>query len=345
MSEHDLSMEEEFDPFAVTMLIRWLQNHVPGPDGRAPTLRFIAEDILGHNNRYLLDRFLAQNLNKPEQMQRAREYAKKLKPVLDQGRPFPPAIRKLYIGVYGDETFVPIGEGKPVKLPEVVRHRSMANVPGEPADIGPLYGLSLVIRLSNDSIPAPELKDGAELPGWSLSVLNVLPSHVQSGLNHPLFTLRQRALNSNSIFTINGVVITQSDRFVFQGIDVFNRRPFHAYLLVPELWRRYRDKSRETIFGSGMMMGLPSGGNLPFAGLFETFAIPQTSLTVDSSEIEMVQFRELYYQITRESIGVRDLDGTISEMIKLGIRGDAEWLKSVLRTVRDRVVRGKLLKL
>lgn len=334
---------DEFDPFAVVILIRWLKSDVKAPDGKSHSFEKIADEILGVN-RHTLYQFLQRKINHDKEKLWARDYAHKLKLVLDQGRPFPPTIRNIYESVYGDVCSLELDNSKPVQLPEVVRHRAMAHVPREPANIKPLLGLSVLIRLSNESVPAPELGDGASLPGWSSSVLNVLPDHVQCGLNHPLFTLSQRGLNSNSTLTVNGIVITQNDRFVFQGIDTLSRRPFHAYLRIPDEWASYRDNSEQRpIFGSGMMMGLSSGGNSPFAGLFEVFAIPDKTLE-NTGEEAKAGFNDLYRTIIGKSIGVRNLEDTVMEMVRLGIPGDTEALKSVIRTLRDRVASGRLLK-
>lgn len=337
-------MNEDFEPFAVILLIRWLQNHVQTPDGRTHSLDRIAEEILGLT-RHTLNRFLSENLNRDEQKRRARDYAEKLKPVFDQGRPFPDVVRDLYEKVYGEDSFEDTVGDKPVKLPEILRHRVMTHVPRNHADIGPLIGLSVLIRLSGDSVPAPELSEGASLPGWSLSVLSVLPTHVQRGLNHPLFILRQRALDSNATVTIHGVVIPQADRFMFQGIDILSRHPFHAYFRVPDEWLSYRDASQgEPVFGSGLMMGLSSTGQSPFCGLFELFAIPGTTLAPGASVDDRAAFEDRYKETIRNGIGVRNLDDTVSELEALGVRGRRDHLLSTLRTLRDRTRAGTLLK-
>lgn len=341
---NDVQLEDEFDPFAVVLLIRWLQNNVQKPDGESHTLEQIAEDILG-TTRHSLNRFLQQKLNRGDEEQvKARDYAIKLNPVLEQGRPFPPAVRKLYKSVYGDDMFVDLGESNPVQLPEVLRHRSMGHVPLEPADITPLTGLSALVRRSEDYVAAPELGDEAVLPGWSISLLHVVPGHVQQGLNHPLFVLHQRGLSNDSSLTVEGIVVTQDDRFVLQGVDIVQRRPFHAYLSIPDQWRNYRDNDpKQPITASGLMMGL-SGGRTVFAGRFDLFAIPDTTIPVIATASQITAFDDRYQQIKQNSIGVRNLDGTVAELKALGIGSEEDWFKETLRNMRDRESGSPLLK-
>lgn len=337
MLDNDIQLEDEFDPFAVVLLIRWLQNNVSKPNGKSHTLERIAQDILGIT-RHSLNRFLQQKLNRgDEELVKARDYASKLKPVLDQGRPFPPAVRKLYKSVYGDGIFVDLDASDPVQLPEVLRHRSMGHVPEQPADIMPLIGLSALVRRSDDFVAAPEIGEDAVLPGWSISLLNVLPKHVQEGLNHPLFVLHQRGLSSSSSLTIEGIVVTQDDRFVLQGVDTLQRRPFHAYITIPDQWKSYRVSDLEPpVFGSGLMMGLSSVGRTVFAGRYDLFAIPKTALQADATPAEASAFEDHYQQIKQKSIGVRNLDDTVAELKELGIAGKVDWLKKTLRNLRDR---------
>ena len=342
MSTEEIDIEDEFDPVAVIMLIRWLQN-VRAPDGSTHTLDKIAQDALGVS-RHVLNRFLQQKLNRgDDETLRAREYAKKMRHLLDQGRPHPPAVRKLYKSVYGDADVLDLAENKPVQNPAVLRHRSMAEVPERRADITPLIGLSALVRTSNEYVAPTEPDEEGVQPGWSISILNAPPDHVQRGFNHPLFVLRQRGLNRSGV-TIEGVVITQDDRFIFQGVDTISSRPFHAYLPIGEAWQDYRSTTIDKpTFGSGVMMGLSSERG-PFAGLFDIFAIPGTVVGSDATNIAKEGFRERYREIIQENTGVRNLTETVTVLEKLGIGGGTDWLKDTLRDMRDRARNRLLLK-
>lgn len=340
----EIELVEEFDPFALIMLVRWLQSHVKKPDKKLHSIEGLAKDYLGVS-RDSLNRFLLQQLNRGEDEQaKAQEYAVKLKPVFDQGRPFPPAIRKLYKSIYGDTVSLLPDAGKPVQLVEVLRHRSMSPVEENPVDITPLIGLSALVRISDDDVPAPELGEGIKKRGWALSILNVLPEHVQGSLNHPLFILRQNGMNSNTSITIEGIVVTQNDRFIFHGIDTRQRRPIHGYLPDPERWFDFRNFDlEEPVYGSGLMVGL-SAGRLPFAGLFELFAIPDTVVPKDASDDAKEAFRARYKEIVDAVPGVRTLEDTVATLQWLDVRGGSKWLMERIKRIEERTNAQQLLK-
>ena len=331
-----VELQDEFDPFAVILLIRWLENNVPLSNRKKRSISAIA-DTLGVS-RHVLTRFLNRDLNRDEEETRARQYAKKLKQVFDQGRPFPKPVLDLYESVYGQTDVHPPGDeakDKPVQLREVFIQKSMARIPQDPAPLDPLIGLSALVRNANEPMPAPEMGPDASLPGWSVSILNVPPAHVQTGLNHPLFALRQKGKDRAEL-TVEGIVITQEDRFVFQGIDTQSRRTFNATMTVGEDWGDYRNFDlRRPIVRSGVMLGL-SSSRRAFGGLFDLFAIPHTVVAEGASEADKLAFRDRYRAMVENNAGVRDLEGTVEALEALGIKGGAEWLTETLRNMRER---------
>lgn len=339
----EIELKEDFDPFAVVLLIRWLEHNVPGPGGKKRSIESIAKAL--YISRHVLNRFLSEKLNRDEQAERARDYAKTLKPLLDQGRPFPRSILDLYATVYGDnETLDQKGPDKPVERPEVLRHRSMVRVPKEHAPIEPLVGLSALVRTANEHVKDKDSEEpDAMLPGWSISILNVPPQQVQKGYNHPLFVLRQKGL-ARSDLTIEGVVLTLGDRLVFKGIDNIATRTFNATMPVGADWKEYRNSGEKApIYGSGVMLGLSSERGV-FAGLFDLFAIPRSTLPENHKPEDMDAFKDRYKKAVDKHAGVRDLKGTVAALEALGIGGGSEWLADTLRNMRDRARNRLLLK-
>ena len=252
--------------------------------------------------------------------------------LLDQARPLPPILRTVADSVYGEFEPLDTETGKPIESPEVLRHRTMAKVDLDEANLKPLLGLSLILRVANETVPAEE-HETSDPQGWSISVLNVLPPFVQKGLNHPLFKLRQRG-QTGATTTIEGVVVARDDRFVFQGTDTRRRLPFNATMRLPDVGlRRFREESGAPIMCTGIMLGLRSSGET-FGTLFELLAVPGIEPMDQDDAVGMRNFRERY-RAALEAAGVRNLRETVAELKKLGFT-DEDLLKDRLREMRDR---------
>lgn len=327
-----MQKDDKIDPVALILLIRWLEHNVPGADGKKLTLGNIAEAC--GVSRHVLNRFLGRKMNLPEEADRAEKLLEPVRVLLDQARPFSPALRKLYGSVYEDAEPLDIDEGKPIRQVEVVRHLAMARIDVNEATLRPLYGLSVLIRVANEVVPPTRQDEKKDVHGWSVSLMNVVPPHVQAGLNHPLFKLRQRGKNGASS-TIEGVVITRDDRFIFQGTDTLRRLPFNATMRMPDDgMRSYRDADAKVpLLCTGVMLGLRSAGET-FGTLFELLAVPGAEPPFDADSQALDQFRQRYTNAL-EATGVRNLPDTIDALLKIGFY-DAGWLQDKLRDMRSR---------
>lgn len=332
-------MADSFDPSSVNLLIRWLEHDVKKPNGKKHTLTDIANALGTDNNS--LNRFLNHRLNSDEEIRRGEQLAGPLKDLLTQGRPFPKAVSVLYEQVYGEDDPLQIDDALPVQRPEVLRHRSMARATDETDHLRTLLGVSVLVRTANELVPPTEAYETDDQHGWSVAILNVIPTHLQEGFNHPLFKLRQRGRNGTSS-TIEGIVITRDDRFVFQGIDTVRRLPFNATLRLPDDIRHYRrvDPKKDPVLATGVMLGLRSEGGA-FGALFELFAVPEATLPEDATDTQKEAFR-VRYRAALDAAGVRNLDETVAQLTKLGI-ADKGWLKDKLRTMRDRSMNSPVL--
>ena len=200
-------------------------------------------------------------------------------------------------------------------------------------NLNPLFGLSLILRASNETVPA-EAHETNDPQGWSISVVNVIPPFVQEGLNHPLFKLRQRG-QTGATTTIEGVVVARDDRFVFQGTDTRHVAcPLTRQCVCLDVgMRRFREENGAPIMCTGIMLGLRSSGET-FGALFELLAVPGIEPVDKDDAVGMRNFRERY-RAALEAAGVRNLRETVAELKKLGFT-DEDWLKDRLREMRDR---------
>lgn len=319
-------MEDNTDQIAaMRFLLRWLRDEVK------INSESLTRDTLARHlgiNRDKLGKFLNQKL-KREESKRFEELKAPLRKLLAMVEEWPGPVSQLVQEIYGVDDAQTVGPV--VDIPRVIRHFALAEVleAKNNPNIEQLYGLNVLIRLANETVPAPELRKDAMLPGWSVALLNVPPPHVQSGDHHPVFKIRQRGKNANAPLDIEGIIAIQQGRLILQGIDVQEKRPFNATLTIAGDWESYRDQTLERkVVGSGVMLGLSSSKS-PFGSLFEIFAVPETRLTSNSTQAEILKFREIYKAAVDQVIGVRNLQETIKILKLIGVDAEAEKLREM----------------
>lgn len=297
---------------SIRLLIRWIQ-HEGGlsSQGGSARLEDIAEAL--DLSRTQLNRFLQQELNTTEEVQRADEIAQRLRPRLDKRKDLPFSITRLLEDLYGPPD-IALPKDAVVTDLAVVRMRSMmANEAYSDEHVTPVFGLSLLIRQSNELVrTGPDTYQR----GWSLSLLNMPPSHIQRGAHHPVFRLTQTSLAGTSM-TIQGIALARRDRLTLQGIETQQRRSFTASVALPDDdgWTVFHNSEAPL---NGVMLGL-SSSRANFACLFELFKVPGSTLDKNASGAAKERFRALYNS-AREATGVRNLEETVTILNRLGIK-------------------------
>ena len=202
-----------------------------------------------------------------------------------------------------------------------------------------IAGLSVLIRPSNEQVK----ENGAISEGLSLSIVNLIPEHIETGDFHPVFKIRQRGVRG-AVIDIEGVVLAQEDRIVLSGRDTELKRNavVSIYYNSDEAltYRNFGARRKRRGF-SGVMLGL-SNQRAHFASLFRMYAIKGGFVAPDEASDNQVrsQFVDRYesardlagvYSEDRllqvlESLGIRDVADDIGEMMKFA---DAERIFSV----------------
>lgn len=337
MSDDFARTYERPSPYAVAMLVNWVAQFARTKDEKKYTMEKLAP-ICGLSTAQL-KRFMRLDTSESDLIAKAERIATRLRKVVLNERPFESEFLPLYTQVYGEDLEDPL-TNQPVRLVEVTSHLAMAKVDENYNDLEPLYGLSLLLRPSNDLVPRTRDDEPELVPGWSLSLLNVVPPYIQKGKFHPLFRLRQRGRN-DAEFSIEGVIVTRDDRFVFQGLHAKRKLPFNATLHLPEDMTGYRAASPKIpVMAKGVMLGLRASGS-PFSSFFEIFAVPRGRLEQDASLLDKQAFNDLYARVMRE-VGVGNLEETLAKLDKLGVK-NPEWLAHRLREMRDRALYSVIL--
>lgn len=305
---------------AARMLLRWVQHDAGlAPGGGRATLGALAKAMNASEGN--LKKFLNQKMsNKDSEARFFEGCAPGLYDILKTHPDWPRSVLGLVEQVYGPQS--ERIEGQIITLPEVVEHKSLCEQSATSTALEPVFGLSLLVRIANETVPSPTEEDpDARTLGWSVSLLTVPPRFIQQGTHHPLFKLRQRGTNPNAPMDIEGTVIGQNDYIVFKGIDTQLRKPFSMMLTYSSTeWGRFRNPVSDEAhapFVSGVMMGL-SSTRTPFAGLCEIFAIPGSVLTPEASLRDREGF-SLLYQKAKDATGVRTLEETVGTLAGLGI--------------------------
>lgn len=317
--------EQDFRTEAVRLLIRWAQ-HDAQIDGAKANLEILARHL--GSDRDKLNKFLLGNLNRDELRQRGDALAEKLRWVLKAQQSLPAPIVEVMERVYGPDA--EDAAGGIIESPHVLSFRSLTETARNAPSVQPLEGLSFAVRVANEFVPDPEGTPGEPrfVHGWSLSVLNVLPAHLQTGRHHPLFKFRQEGRNGYRT-DIEGVVVPRRDRILFEGVDVADRRAFMASLAINlDDLERYRTLETPQPL-RGLMLGL-SSGLAPFSAPFDLLPIPGSVLPRTPSETDAAVFRDIYVA-ARRAAGVRDLDGTLQRMAELGVVVDRSRLEQLYR--------------
>lgn len=221
------------------------------------------------------------------------------------------------------------GEG-PIKNRDVIDFGAMVPASNQ-IDLSPLYGLQALVRVSTESISAPELGPEVRISGISISLLNVIPSGLQKGMNHTLFKIYHRGLASLGTDIIEGVVYSQENSIYFEGIGDSSQSPFFAWVRPPKApFATYRDDLE--VYLHGVMAGISSTG-YNFAGVFEMFPLPHELIQGDVTKDEDIPgFKELYKKGVATT-GVQTLEETVSKLRSLGVPTSEEDLTAILKTM------------
>lgn len=327
--EIQVSPPSETATSSLRILIRWLQNEgglkdVELANGKSGArLDEIAQ--LGGLSRDKLNKFLGQSLSEDETARRYRDLAIRLQPQFVNRRGLPALIRQGSLDVYGQNAFAPEGI---VRNANVIDHKSLTPVEESARiQLAPLEGINVVVRVANETV---RTEDGDLKEGFSLSLLNVPPKHVQEGTYHPLFKIRQKGRADNTI-KFEGVVVVKKDRLSLQGIEGINERSFNASVtLNDEKLRLYRSDQSPAASLSGVMLGLSNAGT-HFGGLFSLYAVPGGVLPSKAGVDARIRFDALFNSV-KEQIGVRTMEETHVAMRSLGIKVEL----SDLQRLRER---------
>lgn len=286
-------------------------------------------------SRDQLNRFLTQIGNSTELAERHQKIGERLLPIL-QKKELPRHIRAMVSDVYGDYALAP--QTPVIKTARVLQHKAIVPAALNAREIiRPLEGLSVMVRPANEVVPAPREDDKTAVArGWSISLVNVPPEHIQPGDHHPLFKILQRGVTT-TVTTIEGIVIARPDRIALEGMTLGENRSVSASIAIPhEPWQYFRtnaDSGAAPVSPSGIVLGVASGGS-SFATLFELYAIGQTTLKRGATTTERNAFNKAYSK-ARNAIGVRDLDETLTVLASLGITADRKRLLEMLERAFD----------
>lgn len=313
---------------ALRLLVRFLQHE---HDLRLEALK----TRLDHNHnlkKTAVDSFLKGTPPKdPEQAYQAiaNEVAQDLQAIGDFAGP----IQILFDLVYD----VPAESGA-IEDSAVIGFRSLLtqNAAAEESFLPRLQGLSLMVRRSTEYVSEAGTASEAKTPGYSLSLLNVLPRGVGKGHHHPLFKIKQKGTLASRIVDISGAVVFQDDRFVLSGCELRERRPFECNVhFAAEQFDVYRTGHDPL---SGVMLGV-SHSKSGFGALFQLYAVPGGTLAPDESNPEAIAaFDKLRKHIDSEAVGVMNRAVLLERLALLGIAGIESHLDEMDRLAREEVV-------
>ena len=197
-------------------------------------------------------------------------------------------------------------------------------------------GLSLLVRPSNETVR----ENGKPQDGISVSLVNIVPEFVETGLYHPVFKIKQMGAKKANV-NIEGIVLTQSSRFILSGRDTEEKRS--AMLSVfynAEQAKNYREQpangNRPHL--SGVMLGLSNSVN-HFGSLFSLYAVPGGNLTQE--KFDNKEARKAFddvYERAQKTAGVYTEAGLEEVLNKLGITNCMDDIREMLaRSDQERV--------
>lgn len=277
-----------------------------------------------HITKTQLNRYLGREFKVSEEERRTEEIVERLRPIIEQLRNIPDPVQRLIEDLYG-----PAEVSSPTAVvtdPFVLRMRSM--MADRLADVSRLYGLHMLLRLSNEFVRTP---DGSEQRGWSLSLVNLPPKHIQEGVNHPVFKLSQTSRARHPI-TIQGIALVRRDRLTLQGIEATTRYSLSATVVLPHEsgWQTYHSGGEPL---NGVMLGLTSS-KACFGCLFMLFPIPKTRLAEEATAVETETFRMLH-QDAKAATGVRTREETLAVLRGLGVKATDAQVMQLDQRSRD----------
>jgi len=196
-----------------------------------------------------------------------------------------------------------------------------------------LTGLSILVRPSNQAINIAEPGHPRNLQyGVSISLLNLIPEHIQTGRYHPLFKLRQKSAERN-VIDIEGVVLVQDDRIILSGREEGQKRNMLASISfrreAAELFRDPENgKKSEAIMG--MMLGV-SNSRSHFGSLFTIFALPGGFVSrEDAKDPKVMERFQAIYDAGRAAAGVYSEDDVYQKLQELGISDHGDDIRYLL---------------
>jgi len=324
---------------AMRTMVRWVQTEGGlKKKQKNAKLDAIAEHV--GISRDQLNKFLGQKLNDDDARKIHVRLAQGLRAAIIEKNTIPQHIADIAEDIYGEA--VTGVDAQAIQTPRVLRYKALSDAePRGEKDLATLTGLNLVIRRSTESLPAPT-KDNpeAEIKGWAVALLNVIPRHYQDGNHHPLFKMRQVSLSRNEL-VVEGVIVAHNDRIVLEGVELTEKKLLSATIAASaDDWDRYRAaKKQDRRFTKGIMIGL-SNAKAPFAAPFICVSVPNSVLPKNPSPAQEADFNDIHLR-ARKSLGVRDLKETVEAVQHLGVSLEPGHLEDL----RDQAMNAQTFKL
>ncbi len=200
------------------------------------------------------------------------------------------------------------------------------------ANLHLISGLSALVRPANETVEGE--------PGVSLSIVNMIPIHVEAGDYHPVFKIRQVGAKGG-VVDIEGVILAQADRVVLTGRDSeLSRNVVLSVFYNSEVAENYRSlepgKKRRGL--SGVMLGL-SSQRAHFTTLFRMYAIPESYVPAESVDDKRILKKfELLYEDARTHAGVYTEAGLEAPLKALSItKSEKDIHKMLKQASEDRI--------
>jgi len=163
------------DLASMRLLLRWIQHEAKKPDEKRYTLDAIAE--IAMLSRDKLNKFLANALSDDEALRRYHTMLEPVRGILEDQNEVSRPVRVLMERVFGPRANV--AQDAVIGEPRVWTHEALAKPNlSDNSLIEPMFGLSLLVRVANEVVQG---NDGRPDYGWSISLLNVPPAHIQEG--------------------------------------------------------------------------------------------------------------------------------------------------------------------
>lgn len=347
-------VRSDFDEAYLVHLISWLRNNAqrqlrlrPDEDPTERERYGLTKTALAYafnTTIPIIERYLYADPNRGTPtgnslVKQSIKFAPVAKFLLDQHNiaDLPAPVRTSMSRIYIDRSSDGLG---PIRNRDAIEFNSMAPASGH-IDLSPMYGLQVMVRVSTESIPTPEIGAETKVTGTAISLLNVIPPVIQEGVNHTLFKIYHRGLVSVGTDIIEGAVFSQENSIYFQGVGDSSQSPFFAWVRPPKApYSTYRRDL--SVYLHGVMAGISSTG-YNFAGVFEMFPLPHGLIDQESTgDQENPSFKEMYKKGV-EATGVQTLEETVAKLQELGIPIIERDLTDILNNMMQTRSRGRHL--